>query len=104
MKILDTKAFNMVDWEIVYRTLHEVPKLFQLWACKQAIGVAGMMERDKTVVRKCSCCLQEWDTCAHILFCCHNDRVETLHHTINLIEDWLEESETKPEPQDILLE
>jgi hypothetical protein len=63
-----------------------------------------MMEWDKTVVRKCPCCLQEWDTCTHVLFCCHNGRVETLHHTINLIEDWLEESETEPELQEILLE
>jgi hypothetical protein len=104
MKLLDTIAFDMVVWDIVYPTLLEVPKLFQLWACKQVMGVAGTMEWDKAVVCKCPCCLQAWDTCAHILFCCHNDRVETLHHTINLIEDWLEESETKPEPQDILLE
>ena len=25
MKFLDTRAFDMVDWEIVYRTLREVP-------------------------------------------------------------------------------
>jgi hypothetical protein len=62
MKILDTRAFNMVDWETVYRTLREVPKLFQLWACKQVMGAADTMEWDKTVVRKCPCCLQEWDT------------------------------------------
>jgi hypothetical protein len=30
--------------------------------------------------------------------------VETLHHTIDFIEDWLEESETEPELQEILLE
>jgi hypothetical protein len=104
MKILDTRAFDMVDWEIVYRTLWEVPKLFQLWACKQVMGAAGTMEWDKTGVRKCPCCLQERDTCANVLFCCHNGRVETLHHTINFIEDWLEESETEPELQEMLLE
>jgi hypothetical protein len=97
MKILDTRAFNVVDWEIVYCTPWEVPKLFQLWACKQMIGVAGNMEWDKTVVHKCPCCLQARDTCAYVLFYCHNGRVETLHHTIDLIENWLEESETEPE-------
>ncbi len=30
MKILDTRAFDMVDWELVYHTLWEIPKLFQL--------------------------------------------------------------------------
>jgi hypothetical protein len=97
MKILDNiRAFDMVDWEIVYHTLWEVSKLFQLWACKQGMGAADTMEWDKTVVHKCPCCLQEWDTCAHVLFCCYNGRVETLHHTINLIEEWLEESEMEP--------
>jgi hypothetical protein len=104
MKILDTRAFDMVDWEIVNRTPREVPKLFQLWACKQVMGVAGTMEWDKTVVHKCPCCLHEWDTCAHVLFCCHDGRVKTLHHTIDFVEDWLEESETEPELQEILLE
>ncbi len=68
------------------------------------MGAAGTMEWDKTVVRKCPCCLQERDTCAHVLLCCHNGRVETLHHTIDFIEDWLEESETEPELQEILPE
>jgi hypothetical protein len=104
MKIFDTRAFDMVDWEIAYHSLWEVHKLFQLWACKQVMGAAGSMEWDKTVVCKCPCCLQERDMYAHILFCCHNGRVETLHHTINLIEDWLEASQTKPELEEILLE
>jgi hypothetical protein len=104
MKILDTRAFDMVDWEIVHRTLWEVPELFQHWACKEVMGAAGTMEWDKTVVQKFPCCLQERDTCTHALFCCYDGRVETLHHTIDLIENWLEESETEPELQEILLE
>jgi hypothetical protein len=104
MKILDTRAFDMVEWEIVHRTLREVPKLFQLWACKQVMGAAGTMEWDKTVVCKCPCCAYKNGIHVHVLFCCHNGRVETLHHTIDLIEDWLEESETEPELQEILLE
>jgi hypothetical protein len=87
MKILDTRAFDMVDWEIVYLTLWEVSKLFQLWAYKQVMGAAGTMEWDKTVVGKHPCCLQEQDTWAQDLFCCHDGRVETLYHTISLIKD-----------------
>jgi hypothetical protein len=26
--------FEFIDWPIIYQTLREVPKLFQLWACK----------------------------------------------------------------------
>ncbi len=70
-----------------------MPKLFKLWACKQVMGIAGTMEWDKTVVRMCPSCLQECGTCAHVLFCCHEGRVETFHHTLDLSEDWLVDAE-----------
>ncbi len=31
---------DLVDWEMVYSTLHDVPKLFQQWAYKQVMGFA----------------------------------------------------------------
>ncbi len=84
--------------------LREVPRLFQLWACKQVMGVAGMMEWDKTVVRNCPSCMVARDTCAHVLFCCHQGRVETLRHTLDLMEEWLEEAETDPDLLDCIAE
>jgi hypothetical protein len=76
LKILNQQKFDYnVDWEMVYKTLRDVPRLFQSWACKQVMGIAGMMEWDKTVVRKCPSCMVAWDTCKHILSCCHKGRV-----------------------------
>ncbi len=88
MDILYSQKFELVDWEMVYSQLNSVPKLFQLWACKQVMGIAGTMEWDKSVIRKCPSpsCMQEQDTCAHVLHCCHTERVETLHHTIDIME------------------
>jgi hypothetical protein len=63
-----------------------------------------MMKWDKTTICKCPCCLQEQDTCAHVLHCCHHGRVETIHGTLNLIKDRLEEAETEPELQEVLME
>ena len=41
--ILLTHQFDVVDWHHVNCMLNEeVPKLFQLWACKQVMGVAAM--------------------------------------------------------------
>jgi hypothetical protein len=97
MNVLFSQEFDLVDWEMIYLKLREVPKMFQLWACKQVMGIASTMEWDKTVVRKCRSCLQEHDTCAHILFCCHEGRVETLHLTLDLLEDWLVDTETEPD-------
>jgi hypothetical protein len=61
------QEFDLVDWEMVYWKLCDVPKLFQLWACKQVMGITRTMDWDKTVVRKCSC-MQECDTCIHVFF------------------------------------
>jgi hypothetical protein len=43
-------VFDLVDWEMVHKTLHDVPKLFQQWVCKQVMGIAGTMEWDKTYI------------------------------------------------------
>jgi hypothetical protein len=49
-------------------------------------------------------CMQEQDTCAHVLHCCHAGRVETLHHTINIMEAWLIEVDTDPDLVDCITE
>jgi hypothetical protein len=96
LDILHGNVFDKVDWEMVHQTLHEVPRLFQQWACKQVMGIAGTMEWDKSELRRCPSCLEERDTCAHVLFCEHAGRVETLRHTIDLMEGWMEEVGTDP--------
>jgi hypothetical protein len=68
------------------------------------MGITGTMEWDKSVVRKCPSCMQLRDTCAHVLFCKHVGRVETLHHTIDLLESWLEEASTDPDLLDFIAE
>jgi hypothetical protein len=87
---------------MVCSQLHSVPRLFQLWACKQMMGIALIMEWDKTVVQKCPSCMQERDTCAHVLHCCHAGRVEMLHHTIDITEAWLIEVDTDPDLVDCI--
>ena len=32
-------GFKEVAWRLVYDTLHEVPRLFQLWACNQVMNI-----------------------------------------------------------------
>jgi hypothetical protein len=39
---LFTEAFDEVDWPQVHRTLNKkVPRLFQVWACKQVMNIAA---------------------------------------------------------------
>jgi hypothetical protein len=102
LDIMCSQKFKLVDWEMVYSQSNSVPKLFQLWACKQAMGIAGTMEWDKTVIQKCPSCMKEQDTCAHILHCCHTGRVKTLHHTIDIMEAWMKEVDMDPDLLDCI--
>ena len=43
-KILLRDEFEEVDWESVHRALHLVPRLFQVWASKHVLGIAGTMK------------------------------------------------------------
>ena len=89
---------------MVHQTLSEVLKLFQLWACKQVMGIARTMEWDKTEQRRCPSCMRERDTCDHVLCCHHEGRVETLHHTLSLMEKWMQEADTNPDLQECIAE
>ncbi len=42
-KILSPDHFDQVDWRSVHSTLHGLPRLFQLWASKHVLGIAGTM-------------------------------------------------------------
>jgi hypothetical protein len=89
---------------MVHKTLHNVPKLFQQWACKQVMGIAGTMEWDKTECKKCPSCMQEQDMCVHVLACDHAGHVETLKHTVDLLEQWLSKGGTNPDLLDCIAE
>ena len=39
--ILTPLGFKEVAWRLVYDTLNEVPCLFQIWAYKQVMNIAG---------------------------------------------------------------
>jgi hypothetical protein len=68
------------------------------------MGIAGTMEWDKTECKKCPSCMQERDTCAHVLACDHARCVETLKHTVDLLEQWLSEGGTNPDLLDCIAE
>jgi hypothetical protein len=39
--VLSFRKFDQVDWEIMHSALMTVPRMFQVWACKQVWGIAG---------------------------------------------------------------
>ena len=40
--LLLSDHFQEVAWRQVYDALHEVTRMFQIWACKQVTNIAGV--------------------------------------------------------------
>ena len=40
--LISSQHFHEVGWKQVYEALHEVPRMFQIWACKQVTNIAGV--------------------------------------------------------------
>ena len=67
--------------------------MFQVWACKQVMDIAGTFHNLKVqgsrVDDKCPSCECCSETCAHILECTDAGRVDALSLTIDLMDDWM---------------
>jgi hypothetical protein len=96
-----------VDWDIVHDALTTVPRLFQVWACKQVWGFAGTnreLSQWSDVSPLCPSCLQTPETCGHILTCAHAGRVAALQSTIKLMDKWMKWHGTDPDLRDCIYE
>ena len=101
LKILLPNQFDEVAWESVYPVLHEVPRLFQLWGCKQVMNIAGTNEMQSRYKEhhsdRCPSCSVCVETCGHVLYCQEEGRVDVLEKSIDLLDDWLIEQKTDEE-------
>ena len=41
LKILNPAQFEEVDWRAIYDTLHNVLRMFGIWACKKVMNITG---------------------------------------------------------------
>ena len=105
--ILTNKQFEEVDWKSVHGTLHSLPKLFQLWASKHVLDVAGTMKflsyqdkRDPT----CPSCKKCVEDCAHIIRCEEAGRTAAFEESVHQFELWLKENDTCEEVTGCLVE
>ena len=100
MKVLDIRQFVEIAWHHVGAAMDEVPRMFQLWACKQVLGIAStngwVSKWDLSVDELCPSCRQCPETAEHVLHCNEAGRVETLLLTIDSLELWLEKMDTDP--------
>ncbi len=88
-KILTNTQFECIDWESVHRTLHNLPRLFQIWAAKQVLGVTGMMKLLSHQDGRSPVCpsYQECiETCTHIAWCSETRRRAAFHQPTEEVE------------------
>ncbi len=105
--ILYPQQFDTVDWEMVHMAQNRVPSMFQIWACKQVMDITPANSNrpwEKDLCPLCPSCSQVHKTCSHILFCNNAGHVETLDHSMDLLEKWLVEVDTDPNLQECIVE
>ncbi len=91
-KILSNVQFNVVDWNSVHRTLHNLPRHFQIWAAKHVLNIAGRMsflayQDDRC--HRCPSCNGCAETCSHIARCPEGGRLLTFEQSALMMERWL---------------
>ena len=91
--ILTHDQFDEVARKKIYDALHEVPRMFGIWACKQVMNIAGT-NANQAIYKKdhdprCPSCTICVETCEHVLYCEEEGRVDALGVSIDLMDRWL---------------
>ena len=91
--ILSQEGFDRVDWPNFYQVMHTVPRLFQLWACKQIMSIASTNKARSRFTADlsplCPSCNTEEETCSHILNCSEQGRSQVFDGAVDLLDEWL---------------
>jgi hypothetical protein len=91
--LFSPRQFEEIAWEHVSAALHSVPRMFQIWACKQVWEIAGTNKMQSFYKEDhdptCPSCEVCEETCEHVLLCEEEGRVQALTTSIDLLTDWL---------------
>jgi hypothetical protein len=92
---------------MVQTALCQVPRMFQIWACKQVVDIApadGNRPWECTLCPLCPSCAQVPETCAQILFCSNEGQVDIMMKSISLLSSWMVEVDTDPDLHECIVE
>ncbi len=104
--LLTHEQFDVIDWRSVHDTLHNLPWLFQLWASKQVLGIAGTMKllfHQDGQSPLCPSCHECDETCKHIAHCPEAGRASAFLQSAKEVEEWMDSTGTHPDVKLLLL-
>jgi hypothetical protein len=99
--------FDLVNWQMVHNTLSTVPRMFQVWACKQVWSISltnHELLHWTTMSPLCPSSMQVTETCAHVLHCNHAGQVDAYLAMIKLLNQWMKARVTNPDLQECIYE
>jgi hypothetical protein len=98
-KILCHEQFDYVDWMSIHCTLHNLPRLFQVWAAKHVLGITGTMSflpHQDEQSPLCPSCLNCRETCKHIAKCPEVGCAQAFAQSASEVELWLTKNNAHP--------
>ncbi len=105
-KILTGKGFDEVGWGHIHGALHSVSWLFQVWALKHVIGIAGTMKflsHQDIHESRCPSCLACEETCSHIAICPDAGRTAAFQQSVSSITSWMADNTTHPDIKAVVI-
>ena len=76
LRLMSPEQFHEVAWRHVHDAVLKMPRMFQIWACRQVTNIAGvnrnLTKYMKDQCSKCPSCDVEEETCHHVI-CCNKE-------------------------------
>ncbi len=104
--ILNGHQFDLVDWTMVHTALCWVPRIFQIWTCRQVMDIAPAGNRpwERTLCPLCPSCAQVLESCSHVLYCSYKGRVDAMMISVDLLLSWMAEVDTDPDLRECIVD
>jgi hypothetical protein len=105
-KVLSHDQFDSMDWVSIQCTLHDLPWIFQVWAAKHVLGIAGTMNflsHQDARSPLCPNCQDCKELCKHVARCPEAGHTLACDQSVSGVELWLNKNNTHPNLQSLIL-